>query len=350
MPAALPGTPVAPPDAPSDILWTQPIVAASTTSPLFAGNYVIISHLPGVIAAHRVSDGVRVWHRDLNPEQRLVADATMLYVAAGEAIHALRLTDGTDAWRAPAGTLTAPLLAQDGWVIAASAGKLMALRAGDGSAVWTIEAPSQRDGAALSGETLFVPSTDGYVRARDLKTGKEIWHRRLGGQPGEPLVVGESLVVAAADKAVYKLNAATGDKQWRYRVGASIRGRAATDGERIFVTALDNMVRAIDFGHGALKWQVGMTFRPLTGPVVAGNTVFITSPGTDIQMLRTLDGVAAGKVAFPAKLAVPPGMLQSDYGVAIAGITGGLEESWNLLITGPVRAVPATLPTGPRPK
>lgn len=344
MPAVLPGTPVAPPAAPSDILWTQSIAAAPATSPLFAGDYVIISHLPGVIAAHRVSDGSRVWQRDLNPEQRLVADATMLYVASGEAIHALRLTDGNDAWRAPSGTLTAPLLAQGGWVIAASAGKLLALRTADGTAVWTIEAPPQREGAAISGDVLFVPSTDGLVRARDLKTGKEIWQRRLGGQPGEPLVAGESLIVGGADKAVYKLNAANGDVQWRYHVGASIRGRAATDGERVFVTALDNMVRAFDLGDGALKWQVGLPFRPLTGPVVAGNTIFITSPGTDIQMLRTLDGVAAGKVAFPAKLAVTPGMLESDYGVALAGITGGLEESWNLLITGPVRAVPATSP------
>jgi len=344
MPAVLPGTPIPSPEAPPDILWSVQVAAAPATSPLIAGEYVLISHLPGVIAAHRVADGGQVWQADLNPEQRLVADKTMLFVAAGEAIHALRLHDGGVAWRAPAGTLTAPLLAQDGWVIAASAGKLTALRTSDGSAVWTIEAAPQREAAAISGNTLFVPSSDGYVRARDLGTGKPIWQERLGGAPGEPIVAGNSLLVGAADKALYKLDAATGEQKWRHRIGASIRGRAATDGERVFVTALDNMVRAFELGNGALRWQVGLKFRPLTGPVVAGRTVFITGPSTDIQMLRALDGRTAGTVVFPAKLAVPPGMRASDFGVAIAAITGGLEESWNLLITRAVRGLPAMEP------
>ena len=91
------------------------------------------------------------------------------------------------------------------------------------------------------------------------------------------------------------------------------------------------MVRALDLGSGALKWQIGLAYPALTGPVVAGSTVFITGPGTDIEMRRALDGVAAGTVKFPARLAVPPGMRESEFGVAIAAITGGLEESWQLL-------------------
>jgi outer membrane protein assembly factor BamB len=333
-----------PPQALSDVLWAVPIAAGPAASPLIAGEYVVIARLPGVIAAHRLSDGVQIWQKDLNPEQRLAADGTMLFVVSGEAIHALRLSDGSVAWRAPAGPLTAPLLVQAGWVIAAGAGKLMALRAADGTAVWTLEAPTQREAGAISGETLFVPSIDGYIRARDLGTGKDLWRHRLGAVPGEPLIVGESLLVSGSDRAVYKLSAVTGNQNWRQKVGASIRGRAASDGDRVFVAALDNMVRAYDLGSGSLKWQVGLDFRPLTGPVVAGSTVFITSPGTNVKMLRTLDGTAAGNVSFTARVAITPGMRESDYGVAIAAVTGGLEESWNLLVTRQVRAVPATAP------
>ena len=99
-----------------------------------------------------------------------------------------RLSDGAVAWTAPAGTLTAPLLVQGGWVIAASSAKLVALRAADGTAVWTIDAPPpQREAAAISGDTLFVPSTDGVVRARSLETGANVWQHPLRGQPGEPV-------------------------------------------------------------------------------------------------------------------------------------------------------------------
>lgn len=347
LPAVLPGTVLPPPEAPSDILWTTQIAAAPTTSPLMAGEQVLLSHLPGVIAAHRVSNGDQVWRKELVPEQPLAADDKLLFVAAGEAVRALRLVDGEEAWLAPTGTLTAPLLVKGGWVIAANATKLTALRAADGTAVWTIDAPAQRERAAISGDTLFVPSNDGFIRARDLKSGRVIWEHRLRGQPGEPAVVGESLLLSGTDKALYKLSAANGEQSWRYPVGAGIRGPVASDGERVFVAALDNMIRALDLDNGSLQWQVGLKFRPLTGPVVAGGTIFITSPGTDVQMLRAVNGTPAGGVTFPAKLAIAPGMQESDYGVAIVAITGGLEESWNLLITRPVRAVPAT---APRPK
>jgi outer membrane protein assembly factor BamB len=221
----------------------------------------------------------------------------------------------------------------------------MALRAADGTAVWTIDAPPpQSDAAAISGDTLFVPSTDGIVRARSLETGANIWQHRLRGQPGEPVVAGDSVLVGASDKVLYKLSATTGDEKWSYPVRASIRGRVATDGERVFVTALDNMVRALDLESGALKWQIGLPYRPLTGPVVAGSTVFITGPGTDVEMRRALDGVSAGAIKFPARLAVPPGMRESEFGVAITAITGGLEESWQLLATRTVRALPAIAP------
>lgn len=342
VPAVLPGTVLPAPEAPPDVLWTKQIAAAPARSPILAGQHIVVAYLPGVIVVHRASDGEQVWKTDLNPEQRLAADETMLFVASGEAVHALRLTDGAPAWRAPTGTLTAPLLVAGGWVIAANATKLIALRAADGTAVWTIDAPAQREGAAISGETLFVPSNDGYVRARSLKSGTAIWEQRLGGQPGEPVVIGNDVLVSGTDKALYKLSVASGHVSWRNRVGASIRGPAATDGERVFIAALDNMIRAYDLGDGELKWQVGLPFRPLTGPVVAGGTVFITSPGTDIKMLRALNGTQAGNISFPAKLAITPDMRESEFGVAIAAVTGGLEESWNLLITRPVRALPVT--------
>ena len=345
VPAVLPGTPVPPPEAPPDVLWTKPIAAAPVTSPLLTGEHVVIAHSPGVIVAHRVLDGELVWKSDLNPEQPLVADATTLFVASGEAIHALRLTDGTVAWRAPAGALTAPLLAKGGWVVAATAGKLTTLRASDGSTVWSADAPLQREAAAISGNTLFVPSTDGYMRAFDLGTGKRIWEQPLAGQPAEPVVIGDRVLFGAADKAFYSLSATSGEQHWRFAVGASIRGRAASDGERVYFTALDNVLRAHDFRNGSQKWARGLRFRPLAGPVVAGGTIFVSGPNNEILMFRTLSGSPAGAVTFPAKLAVGPGMRESDYGVAVAAITGGLEESWNLLITRPVRAIPVTLPT-----
>ena len=55
-------------------------------------------------------------------------DGDRLFVAAGEAVHAFSVADGSVLWRTPTGALTAPPLAKDGWVIASSATKLFAIR------------------------------------------------------------------------------------------------------------------------------------------------------------------------------------------------------------------------------
>jgi glucose dehydrogenase len=340
LPAVLPGTVLPLPEAPPDTLWSVPIAAAPITSPLIAGEYVLISHLPGIVAAHRVADGQHVWQRELNPEQPMVADGGMLIVASGEAIHALRIADGVMAWRASSGKLSAPLLAQDGWVVAAGAGKLTARRTTDGSIVWSVDAPLQREAAAISGNTLAVPGVDGRLRMVDLATGAVTWERRLDGSPGPPLVLGDSIFLGASDKYFYCIDAGSGEIEWKFRVGASIRGRAASDGEHVYFTALDNLVRALNFDNGAQRWQTGLAFRPLAGPIVAGGTVFISGSGNEVRMLRAATGGGGGSVTFPARLAVAPGLLESPYGVAISAITGGLDESWSLLLTRPVRLPP----------
>ena len=345
MPAVLPGTPMPLPEPPSDVRWSVAIPAAPSTSPLIAGEHVLISYLPGIVAAHRVSDGGKVWQAELRPDQPLVADGGMAFVAAGEAIHARRLADGAEAWRAPVGTLTAPLLAKEGWVIAATAGRLTALRASDGSAVWSVEAPLQRAAAAISGNTLFVPAVDGRLRMVDLATGAVGWERRLGGSPGEPLVVGDEIFVGASDKRFYSIDAEDGEIEWNRSVGATIRGRAAADSEHVVFAALDNTVRGLDLHNGHQQWQSPLAFRPLTGPVVAAGTVFVSGSGVEVHMLRIEDGSSGGKVTLPAKMAVAPGLRESDFGVSISAITGGLDESWSLLLTRPVRIPPLAAAT-----
>ena len=79
------------------------------------------------------------------------------------------------AWRTPTGSLVAPLLAKDGWVIAASDSKLFALRAADGTVVWSRDSTAQRQRAAISGDLLLVPLASGGIRAHDLATGNVRW-------------------------------------------------------------------------------------------------------------------------------------------------------------------------------
>lgn len=337
MPAQLPGTPVPLPEAPAAIRWTVPIPAAPIASPLVTGDLVIVAHLPGILAAFHRDDGRELWRAELNPEQGLATDGTLVFVSAEEAIHALRAADGTVAWRVPASRLTAPLLVKDGWIIGASEGKLTARRATNGSIVWTVDAGVQREPGAISGDMLFVPQADGRMIARDLPNGQMRWERQLGGSPGEPLVIGDDIFLGASDKRFYCLDAGSGDVDWDRRVGTAIRGRASSDGERVFFAALDNMVHAVDRWDGALRWQKGVPFRPLAGPVSAVGSVFVAGPEKEIRRLLATNGTNAASVTFPNQITLNPGSAVTEAGIVFAAITGSLEESWKLSVIGPIR-------------
>ena len=338
----LPGTPVGLtlPAAPDPVLWSTPISAPPTAPPLIAGQYVFLATLPGLVTAFGLKDGREAWREAISADQPLAADNAFVFVAAGDAVHALRQADRTTAWRRPTGTITAPPLAKDGWVIAAAGEKLFALRAIDGSIVWSIDSGPQRERATIDGDTLFVPLANGRVRALDLATGTVQWEQRVAGAPAELLVVGDRLYFGATDKHFYSLRTADGQEDWRKKVGAEIRGRAATDGNRVFFAGFDNLVRAVNRESGSQRWQAGVPFRPFAGPVVAGSTVFIAGPSAELHQLNLMTGREAGKTALPERLAIAPAIAAWEKALVVAGVSGGLTETWKLWLASPVSSAP----------
>ena len=338
LPASLPGVALPAPAAPSLVAWSVPLPAAPNGRPLITPDVVVVGYLPGIVAAFSRGDGRLLWRVELDAEQPLAADGPLLYVAAGEAIHALRLGDGSVAWRAPAGTLSAPPVAHDGWLLTTAAGTLTARRAADGTAVWTQPAGEQRESGVIAGDLIVSPLVDGRVVARELLTGAVRWERRVGGVPGPPAVVGDDVFLGATDRMFYCIDAVTGRIDWRMRVGAATRGRPAADGERVYFAALDNLVRAVDRWHGAVRWQTPVNFRPLTGTVASGGIVFVAGPNQEVRMLRTATGAPTGSLTFPGRLAVEPGFAAEDGAALFAAVTGNLEESWRLSLTWPVQS------------
>ena len=303
-----------------------------------------MSALPGLVVAYDLKGGTTLWRQTLNPEQPLAADGERLFVASGEAVHAVNVADCSVAWRTPTGKLTAPLLAKDGWVIAASADKLFALRAADGGVIWSQPSGPQRERAAISGSLLFVPLASGWLRAHDLATGKVLWEKQVAGAPAEPLVVGESLYFGATDKYFYSLDARDGEEELPpIRVGAIVRSRAESDGKWVFFVGLDNLVRAIDRRGGSLRWREAVKFRPFEGPHLMGAAMAVAGASPDVAFLTTRNGSEAGKISFPEALVLAPALTMTNDGVVAAGISGGLTEAWTLWL--------ATLtPSSPTPR
>lgn len=336
-----PVKPLPPPIAqvlPPGIRWKVDLPAPAAHPPVIAGERVFVPVLPSTVLAYDVKTGTELWRGTYAAGKPLEVDTERVYVAATEVVHALAVADGALAWSAPTGTLAAPILAKDGWVIAATASKLFALRASDGSVVWSQDSAGQRQRAAISGDLLLVPLATGGLRAHDLATGTVRWERPLTGAPAEPLILGDRAYVGATDKCFYSINTTNGEVDWPWKVGAIVRGTAATDGERVFYAGLDNLVRAVSRGSGSQRWQQGVPFRPFDGPRVNGSVVIVAGPTPDVRLFHTRDGRDAGRITFPEPLALAPALAASADTLVAAGITGGLSEAWTLWLASPQMA------------
>ena len=241
---------------------------------MIVGETIVVALQSGRVEALQISDGKTTWKRDVPIDRPISADAERVYAPSADAMQALELSTGTPQWQRETGSLTAATLVHGGWVITAAAGNLSALRAGDGAIVWQRNLGTIEFRPAIDGDFLFVPLLEGPIVCLNLQTGETIWERQLGGSPGEPMVIAGRVYAGAADKLFYVLNAEDGEILWHHRVGAAPRGRAAVDEKNVYFVALDNTLRALDRGHGAVKWRKGLKYRPAEGPsIIRGGIV-----------------------------------------------------------------------------
>jgi outer membrane protein assembly factor BamB len=324
--------------------------------PVIAGDQLYLALDSGVVVAYRARDGAEVWRREIRAESPLATDGSRVFIASGETIHAIN-ADGSSAWNAGAVGLTAPMLVHDGWVIAAAKGQLSALRATDGSVVWRRAIGEARERASIEGDNLYVPLEDGLLLALDLMTGADKWQRHLRGAPTEVLPFADRVYVGSADKYFYCLDTDDGDIAWRVRIGAVLRGRPAADAERVYIVALDNLLRAFDRGNGALRWSPrAIPFRPTAGPVVIGSTVAVAGTTNEVRAFAAASGHPSGLLALPQPLATAPAY--DSVVLRVAAVTGSLTRQWQLslgipglpaLAVEPLSAIPGLPLPIPRP-
>jgi outer membrane protein assembly factor BamB len=327
------------PILPETIRWSVAVSTAATSPPVMSKQHVFAVLPPGVVAAFRLEDGKETWRVDLSADQPLVVSDDRVFVAAGEAIHALAAATGAVAWRQPSGTLTAPLLVQDGWVIASTADAVTARRASDGTVVWTAAVGPQRERASIEGDTLYLPLTDKRIVAINLTTGKQRWQRKLIGVPSEILPIAKHVYFGADDKFFYCLDAGSGHQEWRLRVGAATIGKPAIDAERVYFGAMDNMLHAVS-PRGTIRWQATLPFRPTAGPQLVDAVVLVPGAAADLQTFDVRTGKPISPIGFGGRLATPPSFQQTEKGPLAVAVIGGLTAEWKIAVLEPSMAIP----------
>lgn len=338
----LPGRPsaaqdVAPPRLPIAVLWSVELTTAVATAPVSDGDRVFLALRSAHLVARAASDGRELWRIQKEVSLPFAAGAGMVFVPAGDAIEALRATDGGSAWLVPRVKAVAPLTVAGGLVFAVTDTEILAIQAADGAIAWRQPAGGVRHPPAVAGDALYLGANDGRVAAMDVATGALRWEKYVPGGVTALAAGGGLLYVGGGDKHLYCLDAGDGDVKWPIRVGAFVTGRIAIDDERVYFAALDNVVRAVDRTNGNQRWKTALDRRPIAGVHALGHVIFVPVAAAELVMLFDRDGARSGTIALPGETSrdTPPELRETEAGLEAFVVTGSLSNVWQLTYVGP---------------
>ena len=297
-----------------------------------AGAYVYGGATGGRFLALSAETGEVRWSQRLGSiSSRPVIGPDRLFVGTNDGeLLAVSLDRGEVLWRyATRGPILAtPRLVGDTVVFTNEADQVYAIDARSGEFRWQYKGETPEEytlrghaGATVDGELVFTGFGSGTLVALRLGNGSVAWLTQLKGEDDRfvdvdatPVVVGDTLYVTSSSGGVWALDKTTGLVRWRMPLegptASSAQGAAgglATDGERIYVTAAELGIYALDL-EGNILWRQGTRGggEP-AAPVVVGDRViyvladaglFIADKRTGVllQWFDPGDGVTAEPV------------------------------------------------------
>lgn len=306
------------------------------------GEVVILPLTDGTVRALTVRDGQILWQAPLAAKPRVAADGGVAYIPTVEGLTLIRSRDGQLQGHI---TLDAPvthIAVRSGWlVLVLETGSVIALDGKTGRRVWQrADLPGATAAPTLAADRLYLSLSDGRLASLGLLDGRTIWERRLAGRPGDVVALADRLYVGTSARLLYCLGGRDGATLWRWRMSADVLGPAAFSDGQLFVTGLDNMLRALDWRSGAQRWARPLAFRPSAGPRLVGDAILVPGLSAEIPLFLQRDGRSAGRLAFSAELSGPPVVATTTTGPAVVLVTGEESGPPRLRVFGPATDPP----------
>lgn len=261
----------------------------------------------------------------------LAADKDRAYLANGQFLYAVRLTDGGKAWQYPpdkAGSeeyFSNPVLTSDGQLIVGSSGRdsaLISLDPATGTAKWAAPFVASDHWVAsplVVGDTIYAPNNNGTLYAIKLATGQQAWSLPLGRSLwGTPTTDGKLVFVSSLDHFLYAVDPNSHKLVWKKDLGGSIPASPllGPDGSALYVGSFARKVYAVEPTTGAIRWAAQLKDWVWGTPALVGNAVFAADISGNLYSLGASDGknawpevkpdgpITGGPVAIPNGVAV----------------------------------------------
>jgi eukaryotic-like serine/threonine-protein kinase len=265
-------------------LWEFTMGDGVAGSAAVAQGMVYIGSMDGFLYALDAATGTLVWKFEtqgqaLSPP---AIDAGTLFLSSTDgSLYALRPRTGQSwlRYRTP-DRLHAPPVVANGVVYFPSGGRVFAVAAdavefpgryhftlvwaqfwlwqfpvprppGQPGGKWRLS-PRQQSGGivsapAVAAEALYVGDTNGYLYARDARTGEELWQFRAGGAiMASPVIIGPRVYFGVLDGFLYALDRSHGGLVWKLAFGDPIQGAPVYASGRLYVRTSDGRLHAVE--------------------------------------------------------------------------------------------------------
>lgn len=245
----------------------------------------------------------------------LASDGETAYLASGQYVYAIRLSDGKEVWRYPdKGSaslqfIAQPVIAPDGTVVIGSAGSDRRLVALDPSSIdASTNAPAEKwifsdaksswvAGALILDDKVFAPNSDGTLYVLDLQDGfstksavKEI---ELGGALwAQPSTDGSLVYVSSVDHYLHAIDPETYEFAWpAIDLGGAAPGTplVGPDGN-IYIGSFASEVIKVDPATGATTLLTSTQGWVWGGPVTDGQNIYFGDLEGNLFAVAASDG------------------------------------------------------------
>lgn len=286
------------------------------TAYLSAGNF---------LHAINLSNGSEKWHFPAESDRNvsfyaapaITPDFQVILVGYNHVIFSLDPAQGTENWRfseAKNAFVASPLVTESGIYAPSSDNYLYAL-GHDGKLLWE---PLETGEALWSspvtdGDYIYLLSMNQHLHAIDIATGKELWESEpLGGSvAGKPALDANGvLYVGTISAEMLAIDGEDGDIIWRTPSDGWIWSGPLLEDGRLYYGDMEGSVYAVDSSNGAVIWRI----QPDTGanravvgtPLIMGDTLYFGATSGILYAVNKSDGSPRWNKAFDGKLHFGP--------------------------------------------
>lgn len=271
----------------------------------------------GEVVALDAGSGEIAWRTTLGAPVRAAPGAAgglVAVVARDNRAFGLDAQTGEIVWRVPSVTSDAgvlggasPALAGGIAFLPFASGELVAVEARSGRRIWGAVLSGGRRGQAraaisditgdpvLVGPYVIAANQAGRMVAIDARSGQRVWTRSIGAQ-GAIWAAGDTVFVTSDDSKLMRISARDGTTVWQTDLPAyddpedrdgpiSYSGPVLVEG-RVLITSSAGELIAFDGVAGQELSRIDLADGSITGPVLAGGTLFVLTDGGTVQAFR----------------------------------------------------------------